>query len=110
MAPRSGKPRDPAREGSWRRTMAEQARSGLSISASCRRQGLKPWTFRWWWRELAHSEQLDERRPLAHSDRAVERVLNRRVWRHPHRVQDRRVEVLGGHGAVLDVGPGLVAG
>jgi hypothetical protein len=53
MAPRSGKPRDPARERSWRRTMAAQARSGLSIAAFCRRQGLKPWTFRRWRQELA---------------------------------------------------------
>jgi hypothetical protein len=33
--------------------MAEHARSGLSIAAYCRREGLKPWTFRWWRQELA---------------------------------------------------------
>jgi hypothetical protein len=56
MAPRPGKPRDPARERSWRRTIAEQARSGLSIAEFCRRRGLKPWTFRWWRRELARRD------------------------------------------------------
>jgi hypothetical protein len=37
--------------------MVEQARSGLSIAAFCRRQGLKPWTFRWWQQELARRDR-----------------------------------------------------
>jgi transposase len=57
MAPRSGKPRDPAKERSWRRTMAEYARSGLSIADFCRREGLKPWTFRWWRQELTRRDR-----------------------------------------------------
>src|SRR4051812_26010949 len=57
MAPRFGKPRAPAKERSWRRTMVEQARSGLSIAAFCRREGLKPWTFRWWRQELARRDR-----------------------------------------------------
>jgi transposase-like protein len=57
MATRSGKPRDPAKERSWRRTMAEHARSGLSIAELCRRCGLTPWTFRWWRQELARRDR-----------------------------------------------------
>ena len=56
MASQSGKPRDPARERSWRRTVAEHARSGLSMAEFCRRRGLKPWTFRWWRRELSRRD------------------------------------------------------
>jgi hypothetical protein len=37
--------------------MAEHARSGLSIAAYCRREGLKPWTFRWWRQELARRDR-----------------------------------------------------
>ncbi len=57
MATLSGKPRDPARERSWRRAVAEHARSGLSMAEFCRRQGLKPWTFRWWRQELARRDR-----------------------------------------------------
>ena len=40
MAKRGGKRRDPARERSWRRTIREQQRSGLSVRDFCRREGL----------------------------------------------------------------------
>src|SRR4051794_5616928 len=40
-----------------RRTMVEHARSGLSITAYCRRKGLKPWTFRWRRQELARRDR-----------------------------------------------------
>src|SRR5262249_41291904 len=40
-----------------RRTMVEHARSGLSIAAFCRREGLKPWTFRWGRQELARRDR-----------------------------------------------------
>ena len=58
MARRTGKPRDPAKERDWRRTMADHARSGLSISAFCRREGLTPHTFRWWRQELGRRDRL----------------------------------------------------
>jgi hypothetical protein len=32
--------------------MADHARSGLSIAAFCRREGLAPHAFRWWRREI----------------------------------------------------------
>src|SRR5689334_19483219 len=57
MARRTGKPRDPAKERAWRRTIAEHARSGLSIAAFCRREGLTPPTFRWWRQELARRDR-----------------------------------------------------
>ena len=57
MARPIGKPRDPAKERAWRRTIAEQARSGLSIAAFCRREGLTPHTFRWWRQELARRDR-----------------------------------------------------
>jgi hypothetical protein len=57
MARRTGKPRDPAKERAWRRTIADHARSGLSIAAFCRREGLTPPTFRWWRQELARRDR-----------------------------------------------------
>ena len=56
MSARHGKPRDPERERSWRRTVADQAQSNLTISAYCRRNGLRPATFRFWQRELARRD------------------------------------------------------
>lgn len=35
-----GQRRDPAREAKWRQVLAQQARSGLSVRAFCRREGL----------------------------------------------------------------------
>jgi len=52
MAKRGGKRRDPAREKLWRRTIREQERSGLTVRAFCRREGLKVCNFLWWRREL----------------------------------------------------------
>ncbi len=57
MARRKGKPRDLTKEHAWRRTLAEYARSGLSIPEFCRRQSLKPWAFRYWQRELARRDR-----------------------------------------------------
>ena len=57
MAKRGGKRRDPARERSWRRTIREQQRSGLSVRDYCRREGLKDWTFRWWRQALARRDR-----------------------------------------------------
>jgi hypothetical protein len=37
----------------WRRHIREQALSGLSIAAYCRRHGLREHGFYWWRRELA---------------------------------------------------------
>src|SRR3954447_10346142 len=57
MAKRGAKRRDRAREKSWRRTIREQRRSGLSVRDFCRREGLRDWTFRWWRQELARRDQ-----------------------------------------------------
>jgi transposase len=52
-----GKQRDPAKEQRWQRVIADQARCGLSIRAYCQREGLKPWNFQWWRRELARRDR-----------------------------------------------------
>src|SRR5262245_27759776 len=52
MKTRGGKSRDPVKEQSWRCTIADHARSGLSIRAFCQREGLEPWNFHWWRRAL----------------------------------------------------------
>jgi transposase len=52
-----GKHRDPAKEQLWRRVIADHARSGVSIRAYCQREGLKPWNFQWWRRELARRDR-----------------------------------------------------
>lgn len=57
MAKRGGKPRDPAREQFWRRTIRRQQRSGLPVRDFCRREGLKDGAFRWWRQELARRDQ-----------------------------------------------------
>ncbi|MDY7110163.1 MAG: hypothetical protein SYC29_16150 [Planctomycetota bacterium] len=44
--------RNPAKEAHWRRMVAQQAASGLSAVAWCRRRGINKGTFGWWRREL----------------------------------------------------------
>src|SRR5262249_12067423 len=56
MKTRRGKQRDPLRERFWRRTIADQTRSDLTIQAYCRRNSLSPATFRFWRQELARRD------------------------------------------------------
>src|SRR5262249_15398547 len=56
MKTRRGKQRDPLREQFWRRTVADQARSDLTVQAYCRRDSLNPVTFRFWRQELARRD------------------------------------------------------
>jgi transposase-like protein len=56
MKTRRGKPRDPRREQCWRRIVADQARSELTVQAYCRRNSLNPVTFRFWRQELARRD------------------------------------------------------
>jgi transposase-like protein len=56
MKTRRGKPRDPLREQFWRRTIADQAQSDLTVQAYCRRQSLNPATFSFWRQELARRD------------------------------------------------------
>jgi transposase len=67
MKTRAGKPRDPAKERFWRRTIADQAGCGLSIRAYCQREGLETWNFQWW------RQELDRRDAEVVSARIVER-------------------------------------
>ena len=57
MKTRTGKRRDPVKEQFWRRTIADQARSGLSVRAFCEREGLEPWNFHWWRQALARRDR-----------------------------------------------------
>lgn len=57
MKTRVGKRRDPVKEQFWRRTIADQARCGLSIQAYCQREGLEPWNFHWWRQALARRDR-----------------------------------------------------
>ena len=57
MKTRAGKRRDPVKEQFWRRTIADQARGGLSIRAYCQREGLEPWNFHWWRLALARRDR-----------------------------------------------------
>ena len=56
MSARRGKPRDPLREQFWRRTLADQAQSDLTVQAYCRRHSLNPATLRFWRQELARRD------------------------------------------------------
>ncbi len=47
-----GKQRDLAKERFWRRKVAEQAQSSLSIQAFCQRHDLNYGCFKWWRQEL----------------------------------------------------------
>jgi hypothetical protein len=57
MKTRTGKRRDPVKEQFWRRTIADQARSGLSVRAFCEREDLEPWNFHWWRQALARRDR-----------------------------------------------------
>jgi hypothetical protein len=79
MARRGGKRLDPAREKSWRRTIRQQQRSGLSIRDFCRREGLKDWTFRWWRQELARRDREPSMAPPVERSEAAPAFLPVRV-------------------------------
>jgi transposase len=56
MKTRIGRPRDSLKEQFWRRTIAEQSRSGLSIKAYCQREGIEPQSFHRWRQVLARRD------------------------------------------------------
>jgi hypothetical protein len=74
----------------WRRTIGDQAQSDLTVQAYCRRNSLKPATFRFWRQELARrdaesasvckGERPDSSTALARS-RIWRRHHSRRLWR-----------------------------
>ena len=65
MKSRRGKQRDPLRERFWRRTIADQAQSDLTIQAYCRRNSLNPATFRFWRQELARQDAEGTSTPIS---------------------------------------------
>ena len=79
MAKRGGKRRDPAREKSWRRTIRQQQRSGLSVRDFCRRERLKDGTFRWWRQELARRDRELSTAPTGEGTEAAPAFLPVRV-------------------------------
>lgn len=57
--PRAGDPTPSAsaqREEHWRRVLARQRQSGLTMAAFCRREGIKPSPLSWWSRELGRRD------------------------------------------------------
>lgn len=46
------KSRDPRKEAFWRRVLARQARSGMSVRAWCHRHALRESSFYWWRTQL----------------------------------------------------------
>ena len=79
MAGRGGKRRDPARERSWRRTIREQQRSGLSVRDFCKREGLKDGAFRWWRQELPRRDRGTTDAPRGERTEAAPAFLPVRV-------------------------------
>jgi hypothetical protein len=59
--------RDVQKESAWRRRLGQQARSGQSIRAWCRAQGVTETAFYWWRKELAR--RAGERKPTTRRDR-----------------------------------------
>jgi transposase len=57
MTARIGWPLDAVKEQFWRRTIADQARSGLCIKAYCQREGLEPRNFHRWRQVLARRDR-----------------------------------------------------
>jgi transposase-like protein len=57
-----GKDRDRGRESQWRRIVARQKRSGLSIRAFCLENGVAESAFYFWRRELRQREAEQEQR------------------------------------------------
>jgi hypothetical protein len=57
MKTRTGKRRNPEKEQYWRRAIADQIRSGLSVRTFCEREGLEPWNFHWWRQALSRRDR-----------------------------------------------------
>jgi len=94
----TGKPRDQVIEQQWRRRLGSWHRSGLSVAAFCRREGLAQQRFYAW------------RRILALRDAAQTALVPVRIAAEPRGVLDGSVEVILGNGRRLRVRPGFEAG
>lgn len=91
--------RDPAKESFWRQRVLDQASSGLSVRAFCRRHDLKEVAFYWWRRELARRDKEQvEVSDDGIADRAVKRQPSAFVPVHvtdaPARGGDARIEIV----------------
>jgi len=62
-----GKVRDKGKEAWWRRTVCRERQGGLSVRASCQKQGVRAAAFYFWRRELVRREAA---RPVAAAFRA----------------------------------------
>jgi hypothetical protein len=52
----AGHQRDPKRERFWRKVLARQTRSGLTVKEFCAQEGLVATTYQHWRREIAHRD------------------------------------------------------
>ena len=77
-----GKPRDGRKEQQWRQCLERWQRSGLSVAAFCRRQGVSEARFYAW------------RRTLARRDAAQPAFVPVRVLSEPASVPDGRLELV----------------
>jgi transposase len=76
MTTRAGKRRDPVKEQFWRTTIADQARSGLSVRVFCEREGLRHWNFHWWRQALAGRDwEVQPTRTVRRPNSMVERPV-----------------------------------
>jgi transposase-like protein len=93
----TGKPRDRGKEQEWRRRVGDWRRSGLGVSAFCRRHGLALNSFYAW------------RRILAQRDAEQADFIPVRLLAEDHSA-DGALEVLLASGRRLRVAPGFDAG
>jgi len=98
----TGKPRDLSKEQFWRRMLRLQQRSGLSVRAFCRQQGLSQPSFYAWRRTIAQREaQTPAFVPLE--------LLPEPLPLPTAGANDCGLELLLGRGRVLRIGPAFDA-
>ena len=76
MTTRISRPLDPLKEQYWRRTMADQARCGLSIKAYCQREGLELRNFHRWRQVLAQRDREVLSAQTVHSPDSFTKPVN----------------------------------
>jgi hypothetical protein len=87
---------DPGREPYWRETLARWRRSGLSVRAFCRAEGVNESQFYWW------------RRRLGQADPETPAFVPVHVVAEPAAAPAARgIEVVLANGRCLRVGPGF---
>ena len=98
--------RNKKKEAAWRGHVRAQARSGLSVAAYCRRQGLPEHGFYWWRRALVRRDEATAEAAVMASGFVPVRVVGEKPAAEPggsieivlpgDRCGGRRVRVTGG--------------